>query len=214
MARQGFYEKYLKRFFDIVIALLVLILFFWLYAIIAILVRIKMGRPVIYASQRIGREEKVFSIYKFRSMTNERDEEGVLLPAGERLTRFGRLLRSTSMDELPSILNILKGEMSLVGPRPMLKKYQPYFYEYERERHRVRPGLTGWAQVNGRNNLSWDDKFAYDLYYVDNISLGLDLKIIGKTIVKVFKGSDIVQGAKGRSLYDERPDLAPGPEQT
>ena len=213
MAGQGFYAKYLKRFFDIVISLLFIILFFWLYAILAILVRIKMGKPVIYASERIGREEKVFSIYKFRSMTNEVDDKGVLLPAGERLTRFGRLLRSTSMDELPSIINIFKGEMSLVGPRPMLKKYLPYFYEHEKMRHSARPGLTGWAQVNGRNNLSWDDKFAYDLYYVDNVSLGLDLKIIVKTIIKVFKRSDIVQGAKGRSLYDERPELAPGPDQ-
>jgi undecaprenyl phosphate N,N'-diacetylbacillosamine 1-phosphate transferase len=210
---QGFYAKYLKRFFDIFFVLMFLLLFFWLYAIIALVVCIKMGSPVIYASDRIGRDEKIFSIYKFRSMTNAVDKNGVLLPAAKRLTRFGRILRSTSLDELPSLVNILRGEMSLVGPRPMLKKYQPYFYQHEKKRHSIRPGLTGWAQVNGRNNLSWDDKFAYDLYYVDNVSLGLDLKIIGKTLVKVFKRSDIVQGGKGLSLYDKRPELAPGPDQ-
>ena len=158
----------------------------------ALVVKIKMGGPVIYKSERMGKDEKPFCIYKFRSMTNETDENGVLLPGPQRLTKFGRFLRSTSLDELPSLINILKGELSIVGPRPLLMKYQPYYYEHERKRHSVRPGLTGWAQVNGRNAITWDEKFKLDTYYVEHMSLALDVKTLFLTVYKVFKRQDII----------------------
>jgi len=186
-----------------------IILFWWVFLIVGVLVRINLGSPIIYKSIRIGRNEKPFEIYKFRSMTNEMDENGVLLPGSKRLTKFGRLLRSTSMDELPSILNIIRGEMSLVGPRPLPEKYLPYYYENERKRHTVRPGLTGWAQVNGRNAVTWDDKFCMDVDYVENESFLLDLKIIFKTVEKVIKRSDIIQDDQlTGSLYVVRANLA------
>lgn len=189
----SFYARYGKRALDIVISAGVLLVFSWLYLILMLIVAIKMGRPVFFASQRIGKGEKPYKNYKFRSMTNDKDENGVLLPSPQRLTKFGRFLRSTSLDELPAIWNILKGELSLVGPRPMPTKYSPYFREQERARHLVRPGLTGWAQVNGRNAVSWDNKFRMDVEYVERISISFDIKIIFLTIGKVLKRSDIIQ---------------------
>lgn len=203
------YRKYIKRALDMVLAVLALVLFWWVFAILAILVRRKMGSPVIYRSERMGKDEKPFMCYKFRSMTNAADENGVLLPAPQRLTRFGRLLRSTSLDELPSILNILRGEMSFVGPRPLLMKYKPYFYEHERARHSVRPGLTGWAQVNGRNAISWDEKFRLDLEYVEKMSFLFDLKVLFLTVYKVIKRSDIIQDRQPtQSLHIVRANMA------
>ena len=202
------YNAYLKYTIDCICCLLVLLLLWWVYAIVALLVRIKMGSPIIYKSNRIGKDEKVFQIYKFRSMTNETDENGVLLPGPQRLTKFGRLLRSTSLDEIPSLFNILNGDMSIVGPRPLPEKYAPYFYPNERQRHTVRPGLTGWAQVNGRNAVTWDDKFKMDIYYVNNMSFRLDMKIIAMTVVKVVKRSDIIQDDQlTGSLYVVRQDM-------
>lgn len=187
------------------VALTGMLVFSWLYALLALAVVIKMGRPIIFSSERIGKEGKIFRLPKFRSMTNAVDETGVLLPGPQRMTPFGRLLRSSSLDELPSLWNILKGDMSLVGPRPLPTKYAPYFYPYERQREKVSPGLTGWAQVNGRNRLSWDEKFELDLYYIQHLSLGFDLKILLRTLGKVVKRSDIVQGEeRAASLYEAR----------
>lgn len=201
----GFYAQYGKRILDVILSAGVLLVFGWLYLILMLVVAIKMGRPVFYGSDRIGKDERIYKNYKFRSMTNETDENGVLLPSSQRLTKFGRLLRSTSLDELPALWNILKGDLSLVGPRPMPVKYKPYFHDEERVRHSVRPGLTGWAQVNGRNALSWDDKFRLDVEYTQKLSLGFDLKILLMTVVKVLKRSDIIQGSEQpASLHIER----------
>jgi len=164
-------------------------------AVLAVLVRAKLGSPVLFHQERPGRHEKIFKLYKFRSMTDEKDADGNLLPDEVRLTRFGKLLRSTSLDELPELFNILKGDMSLIGPRPLLVRYLPYYTKEERHRHDVRPGLTGLAQVNGRNALGWEDRFQYDLDYVNHISFGLDLKIIGMTVGKVLKRSGTLSGA-------------------
>ena len=185
------YEKYIKRIIDIVLSLLILILFSWLYLILAILVRVKLGSPVIFKQPRPGKNEKVFNLYKFRTMTDKRDENGELLPDEDRLPAFGKKLRATSLDELPEFVNILKGDMSFVGPRPLLVKYLPLYNEEQRHRHDVRPGLTGWAQVNGRNLLSWEDRFEKAVYYARNISFLFDLKIVFKTIAVVFKHNDI-----------------------
>jgi lipopolysaccharide/colanic/teichoic acid biosynthesis glycosyltransferase len=160
-----------------------------------ILVRVKLGSPVLFHQERPGRYEKIFKLYKFRSMTDERDAEGNLLPDEVRLTKFGRILRSTSLDELPELFNILKGDMSLIGPRPLLVRYLPYYTQEERHRHDVRPGLTGLAQVNGRNALGWEDRFRYDLYYVEHLGFLMDLKIIGMTAGKVLKRSGTLSGA-------------------
>ena len=190
--KNGFYAKYTKRFLDITCSVLGLILFWWVYAIIALLVRIKLGSPVIYTAERPGLHGKIFKLYKFRSMTNEKDENGVLLPANKRTTRFGRLLRSTSLDELPEIfINVIKGEMSLIGPRPLSDKYLPYYTEEEMHRHDVLPGITGLAQVSGRNNLPWEERFALDLKYVNEVSFKLDMYILFQTVLKVFKRADI-----------------------
>lgn len=205
-----FYKHYGKRVLDVFLTLIALVLFWWVFIIIGLVVRNKMGRPVLYLSQRMGKDEIPFKLYKYRSMTNETDANGVLLPGSKRLTKFGRALRSTSLDELPSLLNILKGDMSIVGPRPLLMKYQPYYYEHERVRHSVRPGLTGWAQVNGRNNVSWDDKFKMDAYYVENMSLWLDIKVLFLTVYKVIRRSDIIQGDQETgSLYVVRAHMKP-----
>lgn len=171
-----------------------MIVFCWLYAIIAIIVRVKLGSPVIYSTERAGKDEKPFKLYKFRSMTNECDSKGNLLPDTERLTKFGRILRATSLDELPEALNILFGKMSVVGPRPLPTIYLPYYTEEEHHRHDVRPGLSGWAQVNGRNSISWDKKFEYDLEYVKRMSFGMDVKIVVMSVVKMFKHDGIGQG--------------------
>lgn len=208
MKKNQIYRNYIKRIIDIFIVILFIGIFWWLLLIIAIAVRINMGRPIIYTSERVGKDEKVFRIYKFRSMTNEVDENGILLPGDKRLTKFGRLLRSTSMDELPSLLNILKGELSIVGPRPLPEKYLPYYYEKERIRHSVTPGLTGWAQVNGRNAVTWERKFELDAEYVNNISLLFDIKIILLTVWKVLKRSDIIQDDQQTgSLYVVRKEM-------
>lgn len=204
----GLYATVGKRVLDIFLSAFVLIFFGWLYLLLMLIVRIKMGSPIFYSSQRIGKGEHPYSNYKFRSMTNETDENGVLLPSPMRLTKFGRLLRSTSLDEIPAIWNILKGDLSFVGPRPMPMKYLPYFRENERLRHSVRPGLTGWAQVNGRNAISWDDKFQLDVEYVENLSLLMDLKVIYMTVIKVIKRSDIIQDdQQTASLHIVRADM-------
>lgn len=193
--KQGIYEKYIKRLLDIVCSLSVLLLFWWVLLILAIVVRIKLGSPVIFKQARPGKGEKIFYLYKFRSMTDARDEKGNLLPDDERLTKFGRMLRSTSLDELPELFNILKGDMSLVGPRPLLVEYLPYYTEEESHRHDVLPGLTGLAQVNGRNAIdSWEDRFEKDLYYVNNCTFAMDCKILWRTIYKVIRRSDILVG--------------------
>ena len=203
-----FYARYGKRFLDLILSAGVLLIFGWLYLILMLVVWIKMGSPVFYGSARIGRNEKVYKNYKFRSMTNETDENGVLLPGPQRLTKFGRMLRSTSLDELPAVWNIFKGDLSFVGPRPMPVKYLPYFKEEERLRHAVRPGLTGWAQVNGRNAVSWDDKFRMDVEYVENISFWFDIKVILRTVGKVLKRSDIIQDdQQTASLHIVRADM-------
>lgn len=187
----GPYEKYLKRPIDIICSLLALIVFSWLYLIIALLVRIKLGSPVLFKQERPGKDEKIFNLYKFRTMTDERDEKGDLLPDEMRLTKFGKLLRATSLDELPELFNILKGDMSIVGPRPLLISYLPFYSKEEKRRHEVRPGLTGWAQVNGRNFIDWDHRLKKDVEYVNNINFILDVKIIITTILLVLKKSDI-----------------------
>ena len=186
MRRKTFYEKYLKRFLDILIASLAIILFWWLYAVIALLVLLKLGRPVIFKQPRPGKDEKVFNLYKFRSMTDERDTEGNLLPDEIRLTKFGKALRASSLDELPEVLNILKGEMSIIGPRPQLVRDMVFMTPEQRQRHSVRPGLSGLAQTRGRNALPWDEKLAADLEYIQNISFRGDAKIVFDTIRQVF----------------------------
>ncbi len=185
------YKNHIKRLLDIVISFLVIVLFFWLYLILAILVRVKLGSPILFKQQRPGKDEEIFNLYKFRTMTDKRDENGDLLPDSERLTAFGKKLRSTSLDELPEFFNILKGDMSFIGPRPLLVKYLPLYNEEQRHRHDVRPGLTGWAQVNGRNLLSWEDRFEKDVFYVNNISFLMDIKIVFMTVAVVFRHNDI-----------------------
>ncbi len=185
------YKKYIKRFFDICCGLAAVLVFCWLYVIVAILVKIKLGSPVIFKQDRPGKDEKIFKLYKFRTMTDERDENGYLLPDMVRLTKFGRFLRSTSLDELPEAFNIIKGDMSVVGPRPLLVRYIERYNAEQRRRHEVRPGLTGYAQAYGRNSLSWEEKFEKDIYYVDNFSFCMDIKIILKTITSVLKRDGI-----------------------
>lgn len=180
------YRKFVKRLLDIIISLTALVVLSPVLLLVAILVRCKLGSPVIFHQDRPGLHEKVFRLYKFRTMTDVRDEQGNLLSDEVRLTKFGKLLRATSLDELPELWNILKGDMSLIGPRPLLVSYLPYYTEEESLRHTVRPGLTGLAQVNGRNLLDWDKRFAKDVEYVRNISFGMDVKIFFLTIKKVF----------------------------
>ncbi|MBO5057692.1 MAG: sugar transferase [Lachnospiraceae bacterium] len=190
------YKKFIKRVLDIIISLCGIIILSPIYLILWILVRVKLGSPALFTQKRPGRNEKVFKLYKFRTMTDARDEKGELLPDEVRLTRFGRILRSTSLDELPELFNIIKGDMSLIGPRPLLVRYLPYYTEAERHRHDVRPGLTGLAQVNGRNALGWEDRFAYDLQYVENCSFLLDIKVLAMTAGKVLKRSGTLSGAE------------------
>lgn len=185
------YRKYIKRLLDIAISLCGIIILSPVYLILAVLVRVKLGSPVIFRQDRPGKDEKVFQLYKFRSMTDERDEKGELLPDEIRLTRFGKTLRSTSLDELPELWNILKGDMSLIGPRPLLVKYLPLYNDFQKHRHDVKPGLTGWAQVNGRNAISWEQRFELDIYYVNHISFLLDMKILFQTVAVVFRHNDI-----------------------
>lgn len=196
IAKRGLYARYLKRPLDVIIALVALIVLSPLMLVLGILVRINLGSPVIFKQKRPGLNERKFTVYKFRTMTNERDENGNLLPDEERLTRFGKWLRLTSLDELPELFNVLKGDMSLVGPRPLLVKYLPYYKVGERKRHWVRPGLTGLAQVNGRNLLDWDTRLSLDTYYVENMTFYMDLSIMLKTVKNVLLRRDIAMGNK------------------
>ena len=199
------YCKVIKRALDIICSLLALIVFCWLYVIVALLIRVKLGAPVLYAAQRVGKNGRIFTLYKFRSMSNARDRNGDLLPDTQRLTRFGSVIRACSIDELPEAFNILRGDMSVIGPRPLPPSYLDYYTEKELHRHDVRPGLSGWAQVNGRNAISWDRKFAYDLEYIDHISFARDVKILFLTIKKVLAREGIGQGEEHPgSLYDVR----------
>ena len=191
----SFYAKYIKRFIDIILSLLVIVCFCWLYAIVAILVRIKLGSPVLFKQARPGKDEKIFNMYKFRTMTDERDANGELLPDEVRLTSFGSFLRKTSLDELPEFFNILKGDMSFIGPRPLLVKYLPYYNERERLRHSIRPGLTGWAQAHGRNAISWEKKFEYDVWYVEHLSFLTDIKVIIDTVKAVLHSEGVALNA-------------------
>lgn len=189
--KQGIYEKYIKRLFDVICAVAAIIVFWWLYVIIAIMVRIKLGSPVLFRQPRPGKDERIFNMYKFRTMTDARDENGDLLPDLKRLTKFGKFLRNSSLDELPEVFNILKGDMSIIGPRPLLVKYLPLYNEHQHRRHEVRPGLSGYAQAHGRNSVAWEEKFNMDVYYVDHISFACDMKIIIDTIRSVIKREGI-----------------------
>ena len=204
----GPYERFIKRFFDVFLCSIALVCFGWLYAIIAILVRVKLGSPVLFSQERPGKGEKFFRLYKFRSMTDERDAEGNLLPDEVRLTKFGKFLRSTSLDELPELFNIIKGDMSIIGPRPLLVRYLPYYTEEEHHRHDVRPGLTGLAQVKGRNFITWEETFQYDLEYANHCSYVMDAKIFIGTVLKVLAHADIsdatqgTEDSSGRKVHD------------
>ena len=188
---KGIYRRFLKRPMDFILSLMAIIVLSPVLIIVAILVRLKLGSPVLFKQKRPGLNEKIFTMYKFRTMTDEKDENGELLPDSVRLTKFGRMLRSTSLDELPELFNILKGDMSIVGPRPQLVRDMFFMSEEQRQRHSVHPGLTGWAQVNGRNNVTWEEKLSLDLEYIVDISFVRDWKIIFMTVAKVFKKDDI-----------------------
>ena len=190
------YARLIKRILDIVLSLSAIIILSPILLILCILVRIKLGSPVLFKQERPGRKGEIFTLCKFRTMTDKRDEKGELLPDEVRLTKFGKLLRSTSLDELPELFNILKGDMSIIGPRPLLVRYLPWYTESEMHRHDVRPGLTGLAQVNGRNALGWEDRFRYDLEYVNHCSFIMDIKIIMMTVGKVLKRSGTLSGAE------------------
>ena len=193
----GPYEQFIKRPLDACLSTGAFIVLSPVLLGTALLVRVKLGSPVLFTQDRPGKDEKIFKLYKFRSMTDARDENGKLLPDDIRLTKFGRMLRSTSLDELPELFNIMKGDMALIGPRPLLVEYLPYYTEEERHRHDVRPGLTGWAQVNGRNAInSWEERFKYDLEYVNHVSFLMDLKVLFVTVGKVVKRSDIQVGSE------------------
>lgn len=185
------YEKYFKRMLDFLLSLIALIVLSPIMAIVYILVRIKLGKPAIFKQERPGKDEKIFTLYKFRTMTDKKDDNGNLLPDSERLTKFGKFLRSTSIDELPELVNIIKGDMSIVGPRPLLVEYLPLYNEEQKHRHDVRPGLTGLAQVSGRNSISWEEKFKEDIEYINKITIIKDIKIILLTVAKVFKREGI-----------------------
>lgn len=187
----SFYAKYGKRIFDLCLTVPAFILLSPVMGVIAVLVAVKLGRPVLFTQKRPGYREQIFQMYKFRSMTDERDEKGELLPDEMRLTAFGKRLRSSSLDELPELLNILKGDMSLVGPRPLLVQYLPLYNAQQRRRHDVKPGITGLAQINGRNSISWEEKFAYDVQYVEKISWKEDIRILVETVRTVFKKEGI-----------------------
>ncbi|MGJ0302851.1 undecaprenyl phosphate N,N'-diacetylbacillosamine 1-phosphate transferase [Aliarcobacter cryaerophilus] len=184
-------RKMLKSLFDKILALFLIILFLPIYIVVSLLIFFKMGSPILFRQKRPGYKEEIFGIYKFRTMTNDKDANGNLLPDDTRLVGIGKFIRSTSLDELPQLFNVLKGEMSFVGPRPLLKEYLPLYNEKQKRRHDVKPGITGWAQVNGRNAISWEQKFDYDVWYVDNQSFWLDIKILWLTFLKVVKRSDI-----------------------
>lgn len=190
----GIYERFFKRFFDILLSGFALLILSPLLLVLAILVRVNMGAPILFRQERPGKDEKIFKLYKFRSMSDKRDENGNLLSDEERLGRFGKLLRSTSLDELPELWNIFKGDMSLVGPRPLLVKYLPRYNAFQHRRHEVRPGLTGYAQVHGRNSVGWDERFQLDVWYVDHITFSGDLKILIQTFSKAFIKREGISG--------------------
>ena len=193
--KAGIYEKYIKRILDFILSLVALIVLSPILLLLVIVGTVKMKGNPFFTQMRPGKDEKVFKLIKFRTMTNEKDSKGNLLPDDVRLTKYGRFLRSTSLDELPELINILKGDMSIVGPRPLLVEYLPYYTEEEKKRHLARPGLTGWAQVNGRNNInSWEERFKYDLEYINRCSIIMDIRVIFLTIYKVVKRSDILVG--------------------
>lgn len=187
----SFYTRYGKRIFDLCLTVPAFIMLSPVMGVTAVLVALKLGRPVLFTQKRPGYHEQIFQMYKFRSMTDERGEDGELLPDEVRLTPFGKKLRSSSLDELPELLNILKGDMSLVGPRPLLVQYLPLYNRQQRKRHDVKPGITGLAQINGRNSISWEEKFAYDVQYVENISWKEDIRILIETVLTVFKREGI-----------------------
>lgn len=186
----GPYEKYFKRPLDFFCGITAVIVFSWLYIILAILVRVKLGSPVLFTQERPGKDEKIFKLYKFRSMSDARDENGELLSDEVRLTKFGKMLRATSLDELPEAFNIIKGDMSVIGPRPLLVRYLPRYSKEQHRRHEVRPGLSGYAQVHGRNTVSWPDKFKMDVEYVDHITFLGDLRIIWDSVMVAFVKRD------------------------
>lgn len=190
------YQKYIKRILDMTLSGAAIIVLSPVMGVTAILVKKKLGSPVIFKQKRPGKDEKIFTMYKFRTMTDELDEKGELLPDSVRLTKFGKMLRSTSLDELPELFNIFKGDMSIIGPRPLLVQYLPLYNERQKRRHEVRPGLSGLAQVNGRNGITWEQKFNYDVKYVEKVSFALDVSIILKTIIKTFKQEDINAGSE------------------
>lgn len=198
----GPYEKYFKRPLDLVCGLAAVTVFFWLYILLAILVRIKLGSPVLFTQERPGKDEKIFKLYKFRTMTDARDENGQLLPDDVRLTKFGKMLRATSLDELPEAFNIIKGDMSVIGPRPLLVKYLPRYNEEQKHRHDVRPGLSGLAQVNGRNAISWEEKFRFDVEYTRQITFLGDLIIIFQTVGKAFFRKEGISSATSDTMEE------------
>lgn len=216
MKNAKLYENQIKRLLDFVLSVMALLMLWPLLVVVAILVRVKLGSPILFSQERPGKHEKIFKMYKFRTMTDAKDAEGNLLPDAVRLTKFGKFLRATSLDELPEFWNILRGDMAIVGPRPLLVEYLPLYNEKQKKRHLVRPGLTGYAQVNGRNAISWDEKLQFDVDYVDQISFTMDWKIFFLTIKKVFvregihsttsetmeffRGSDIVGDEKKGSV--------------
>lgn len=205
--KKGLYERFIKRFLDLLFSGAALIILSPVLVAVALMVKVKLGTPVIFKQDRPGQNEKIFKMYKFRSMTDACNENGELLPDEERLTSFGKKLRSTSLDELPELFNILKGDMSIVGPRPLSVLYLPYYTDEERLRHDVRPGLTGLAQINGRNAISWEEKFSYDIHYVKHISLMTDMKIFFGTFAKVLRKENIGQAEEAPvSLHIERKD--------
>ncbi len=208
------YAKYFKRPIDFVCSAILITLLLPLYIFISVLVKISMGSPVMFKQTRVGLNEKLFGITKFRSMNNEKDEGGNLLPDSVRLTRVGKFLRKTSLDEIPQFFCVLKGDMSFIGPRPLLPRYLPYYTARERKRHNVRPGITGLAQVNGRNNISWSEKLEFDAQYADNITFWGDVKIALKTLEKVFRGSDVVVGREGFFDVERAKELAKNAKQT
>lgn len=191
MHKKGIYEKYFKRLLDIMCGIAAIVVFWWLYLIVAILVRVKLGSPVLFVQERPGKDGKIFKLCKFRTMTDEKDANGNLLPDMIRLTKFGRFLRNSSLDELPEVINILRGDMSIVGPRPLLTKYLPLYNEKQRRRHEVRPGMSGYAQTHGRNIAAWEERFDMDVYYVDHITFFGDVKIIMDTVLSVLKKEGI-----------------------
>lgn len=193
MHKKGLYERYFKRILDIICSLGFILCFWWLYIVVAFLVKRKLGSPVIFKQQRPGLNGKIFTMYKFRSMTDAKDKDGKLLSDAERLPRFGKLLRATSLDEIPEFINVLKGDMSLIGPRPLLVEYLERYNDEQKRRHEVRPGITGWAQVNGRNAISWEEKFKYDVEYVDKLNFLLDMRIVFLTIKKIVVKEGISQ---------------------